>query len=482
MTDERDGAENIEGAADERSVDESIDTRRHRLRLLALASGILLVIALRSPQVLLLPSLEAEDGTFVFQHFYTHRGFAEIFRFKSGYVPLVANIVGYLAVRLPTRVIPYGFTLIPLAFTLVAYTWLFGRRFRGALGPDSTRALICFLFALAPLAQWHLLAHDDYSIWNTLLLLVLLSAIPLPTSRARKIAAWLATNLLVWSHPLAIVVAPFVAIRIARDGRDRTLQAVTLANLILHQSIGVESSGIFAGMALQEIVAKLLRAASDSALAIAATGYRASFGPTAYAWTVERSWLPVAVWSIALVALAVHAARSEPRIRPILAVVAYYVVTLTFASVLSRGPQVLEQLNAAPRYVYLQSLGFLVVLVLLVEWAGPRLVERFTNGWDRSRRVVFAVVIAWYVGLNCVMGYFFVWQGSRARPSEMVWGPYVQSHPDNGPIVRDFFATLARLESESPSRESISLSADKKNDWPITIGPSQGPRRRRSSQ
>ena len=70
--------------------------RSRALAWAGLLAAIFLVIFLRSPSVLLLPSLEAEDGTFVFAHFYVHRAASEILRFKSGYIPLFANAIAYL--------------------------------------------------------------------------------------------------------------------------------------------------------------------------------------------------------------------------------------------------------------------------------------------------------------------------------------------------------------------------------------------------
>jgi hypothetical protein len=59
--------------------------------------------------MVLAPSLLFDEGPKVFAHFYEHREAAQILRFKSGYLPLIGNLIGYVAVRLPTRVIPYGF-------------------------------------------------------------------------------------------------------------------------------------------------------------------------------------------------------------------------------------------------------------------------------------------------------------------------------------------------------------------------------------
>ena len=75
--------------------------------------AIFLIIFLRTPEAVLQPSLEAEDGTFVFPYYYANRGAVDLLRLQGGYIPLALNLIAYLSVRLPTRFIPFGFALAP---------------------------------------------------------------------------------------------------------------------------------------------------------------------------------------------------------------------------------------------------------------------------------------------------------------------------------------------------------------------------------
>lgn len=132
-------------------------------------------------------------------------------------------MIGFLSVRLPTRAIPYGLTWVPLLITLTAYGLFFSRRYRCVLESDLARAVVCLLFCLAPLAQFHLLSHTDYSIWNMLLLLILMSALPLPQGRTWGMIYWLLLNLLAWSHPLTILILQFQMALFVRDKSRRAL-------------------------------------------------------------------------------------------------------------------------------------------------------------------------------------------------------------------------------------------------------------------
>jgi hypothetical protein len=124
--------------------------------------------------MVLAPSLPFEDGAKVFAYFYEQRNTIEILRFKSGYIPLVGNLIGYIAVRLPTRAIPYAFVDSAVAITSVTYVLFFLRAFRKWVPSDVDRALICILFALAPISDFLLVTMTDYSTWNLLATLICL--------------------------------------------------------------------------------------------------------------------------------------------------------------------------------------------------------------------------------------------------------------------------------------------------------------------
>ena len=97
------------------------------IALFAAAAGI---IFLRAPEMVLVPALLFDEGAKVFSYFYENRGAAEILRFKSGYVPLIGNLIGYLAVRFPTRAIPYAFVGSAVLIASLTYCLLFLSAFR----------------------------------------------------------------------------------------------------------------------------------------------------------------------------------------------------------------------------------------------------------------------------------------------------------------------------------------------------------------
>ena len=142
---------------------------------IALFLSVLGIVFLRAPEMVLAPSLLWDEGCKVFANFYEHREAAQILRFKSGYLPLIGNLIGYAAVRLPTRIIPYAFVGSAVLITSVTYCLFFARAFRRWFPSDLDRALMCLVFALAPISSCQLVTTSDYSIWNLLAALILLT-------------------------------------------------------------------------------------------------------------------------------------------------------------------------------------------------------------------------------------------------------------------------------------------------------------------
>lgn len=433
--------------------------------------AILLIIILRTPEAVLQPSLEAEDGTFVFPYYYANRGAVDLLRFHSGYIPLSLNLIAYLSVRLPTRLIPFGFALLPLLLGIVTHSWLFGKRFRPWLGSDATRALVCVLFVLAPVAQYHIYANATYSLWNALFLLLLFVVTPPSQVAWRNVAVWAAANVLVWTNPLTILVVPLVIIRLVRERRARLMHALTLANLVLYSVVGVEKGGVFSGLTWVESLGKVVKAIGWTFAIVAGTAFRTVFGAPAFGWAEAGFWPPIAVWAVVVAVAAIIAAKQSIRLRLIFCLLGYVIFAFTFFSVLGRGPSTLVPLNGAPRYIYVPTLAFIVLYLLLL--------DHFIVA-ERARRrvVVYSAVLALYLALNVQLGHHFVATGQAARPPGRAHSMYVQSDAGNGRIVREFFAELERLERQKGSREGIYLKANKPGDWPIIADTRNAPPKR----
>ena len=99
------------------------------------------------------PDLRAEDGKMVYAFFFQSRDLREVLRFKAGYMPLVPNLLGYVAARLPPSAVPYFLALVPASFAAAVFAVFNAASFRRYVPSDRLRLCCCVGLALAPLAN-----------------------------------------------------------------------------------------------------------------------------------------------------------------------------------------------------------------------------------------------------------------------------------------------------------------------------------------
>ena len=438
------------------------------------------IIFLRAPEMVLAPALLFDEGAKVFSYFYEHRGVAELLRFKSGYVPLIGNLIGYISVRFPTRAIPYAFVASAVLIATFAYSLFFSRAFRRWVPSDLERALICILFALAPISDCLLVTMSDYSTWNLLAALILLTLCPPPTQRGWRYLHAFVCNLLVWSHPLTILIAPVVLWYSFKDKRHRTFYYVLLFNLAVHQVFGV--AGIVTMQGLWEhggklhigLLSQFLHSCLWTIQIIIATAFRTAFGAPLFEWAIRARPSLLLIWIVCLAAGCYFVVRRIPRLRALLAFMSYLIVSLTFLSCFLRYEDIHDDPIAfiiySPRYIYLQSLCFLLLFGAVLVSAWELGFSFWRTRWDqpivlnlgRLTFIPLAALLCHYYVLNTQFGHYFVKNTQRASP-------YYDPDARNGVIVHEFFARLAEIEQQLGSRQGIQLTADKINDWPISI-------------
>lgn len=421
--------------------------------LLSLLAAILFI---RVHELLLLPTLAVDDGANVFSYFYQHRGFREILSFKSGYIPLLPNILAYAVLRLPTQAVPYAMAWIPFCLSILTCALFFAARYRAVLPSDKARAALCLLFALAPVSQHPIIASTDFSIWNAFILLILLSVRPLPAGKRRKALTFAAIGLLAWSHPLTLVTAPLLMFWFMKDRPNRLLYAVMLANLSLHQIFGVQNLG------------RVMRFLDESgggsgligslALALQSLGHiaaRTLLGPLLYRWALASApWLtPLAVSAILLASLLMARKYRALRLPFLFLLLAAFSVTLL--NILARGTYVGGACPTPHRYIYIQSLAVLAWLVLMAA-SGLRPAPPDGPRWKAALSPVLLLS-------------FLIWNSAwlavdlrdgRTR------SPTVRA---NGLAVRDFFRQLQLEEVNRGGTEGIFLLARKTGDFPFMV-------------
>lgn len=442
------------------------DSKRSLLMWCCLMVAIAGILYFRDPGVVLQPSMEVEDGTMIFQHFYLNRQVCELLRFKAGYVPLIPNILGYLSVRVPTTWAAHWLAVIPFLVSVCFCSLPFCRTYARLFPRRGAAAFTCLLLAFAPISDRLLVANTDYMIWNLLGLLLALSVVDPGHGLLSSTLCLVGLPLLACSHPLGILAGPVLVFRWYLEGRLRSYWVVSLGVLILYQLLGVQHGQVRQADSFAERLQQIREVALLSFQFSGQLGVRALLGRV---WTKslspgileQLSWGMVLVFSGLLAWVLVK--RSRLWKEALLGL--YFVYGLTFLCVYARGVESMTDFDGAPRYICVQSLVFLVVCAS----AGSFLLASRRSGSDArisGRRIWLSaaaaiLILVWNWHLNAKLGCFGGQIGKQT--------PYLVRHPENGAIIARFLQELAQLESSPASAAGFRIEAVKRDDWTITI-------------
>ncbi len=196
---------------------------------------IVALLALRNHDAIRLPILGHEDGRDIFAFYLQHDHPGAILRSYSGYVSLLPNALGWVALRLPLPAAPHAITWAALLMAALGFFGL-SRPGHAWLVPDTgARRAVALALVLLPLGKGYLLTNLMYSQWSLLfLLLVLLTRWPLPSSMGALWTSVAAIALCAASHPLSILALPLVGLQLLLDERPmQRLAMLTAAALML---------------------------------------------------------------------------------------------------------------------------------------------------------------------------------------------------------------------------------------------------------
>ena len=383
-------------------------------------AAVLAVCFLRDPNAWLAPPLLFEDGRDVFGFFYERRDLAALLRPHAGYLVLLPNCFGWLALAAPTAAAPQLLALFPLLLASAAFAWLARREFRFLEADDHARALFALLLALFPIANDRFLGNAMYAVWSALLLLGFASLAPPPVRAAQALARGLGLGVLIASHALSAVLIPVYAalalaakhlVGAADASGDRADPSALAARVRLARAF-------YAGLALLGIAYQLF-AVDRGALAWVAprelaqrtfallfdrVAFAACFGDAAALW-LRGAAGPGAVQGAGAALCAVPAlaawrlrARLGPQQRAALAVLAWLSLALTASCVLGRGAsEELIRSGRADRFFWVQRACFLALFC----WGARGLAAERWPRVSRAALALGAVLLALHLaGLN----------------------------------------------------------------------------------
>ncbi len=395
------------------------------------------------------PDLRAEDGKMVYSFFYEHRYWQALLRFKAGYTPLVPNALGYIAARLPPPAAPYFLAMLPATFAVAVFVVFNAAAFRRCVPSDRIRLCCCLGLALAPLGTFFLVCNTDYSIWNLLVLLLWLVAVPLPARKSLAVLLSLLLLILLWSHPISIVALPATLCWLYFEKRhfSRALQALIACAQILHVFYGTRPQG--ASFLLDHhSVWERTWASLVKFYGLFMHALSSALFPH-----FDTSWPAISEVCVGALLLALIVCVALPKqplaSRAFFAWLLYCMVVPLLLIVFVRQSGITN-----PRYLYATRVFGIVALCVLSGQGLAFALDRL----PRFRRVL------WMVPQLAVLGYCL----SLNRPGANA--AYSQADPRNGQIIHDCLARLDRLQREHGSFCKLFVQCRKRQgDWPFTI-------------
>ncbi len=219
-----------------------------RLKSIAVAIGIFAILALRSRNALVLPTMAVEDGRDMLAFFFNDHSILGIFRLYGGYVSFIPHLLAWLCVGvLPLPAVPYAFTLASLIIASLGFYALSRPGHSWLIADSNHRSLLALTLAVLPLGKCFLITNLTYSQWSLLVLfLVLVTRRPLPSSRTGLSLWTLAAAACAVSNPLSILILPIVlmSLRACEHTRQRLSLGILVTVLVLYQAFWVNHSAV----------------------------------------------------------------------------------------------------------------------------------------------------------------------------------------------------------------------------------------------
>lgn len=411
---------------------------------LLLAAAAAAILIARAPGALMLPSLPADDGYFVFSHFFNNRHPLIMLRHKGGYVPLLPNILAFAAVRAPAAWIPHAFVLSAIAVNCAASIAIFHRSFRTLLQSDLQRAILALAIAAAPFRTYTLAYVLDYSICNALWLTLLFSLAAAPESGRRQAALILPYAILLVSHPLGVAAMPVFALGLLRQPGARLWYAGLISSMLLYLWGAEVGGGARRGIESAQLETKhFIRQYLDLIYSSA----QRSLGFELRMSSGSKEEI-LALFGVAALFFAWLAWRKSSLYFKLLPC-AYYTFAVSAGILISRYRSFEYKGGFHPRYTYVQSHFFLLALAI----AAVSLCSAAMRGraGDKQTGGLAAAALAALFLWNCSVLF-----SPNHHPSFR--------HERNGLITRAFFARLEEKLGEQPPGEGATLIAVKEEE------------------
>jgi len=376
----------------------------HTLKVLVLFTVVGGILFARYHTAYLYPVLHCEDGWWLVGNYIFSPQPEPFWRYYNGYISLLPNVVAYLASLFLTGYMPYVLVGYAFVISVACYSILYLRRFRPLIPDDKLRAAICILVAFAPLGNHALLAGTAYSLWPSFgLMLLLIWASPVLNSHYQlswhEKGLFVLLVLFIFTHPLSVLALPICvyhfmfnqqpSIRIFHGGLIIAILSYVFVvfHLVPEVHRGVPMALQLSGQKLQllgeifleRIVFEALFGSGIRLLLLEAEQHSIIYFTGIGVATLLLVWTGRILKHLSL------------RAYLNIALVIGFLIIYTLLLILMRGLDA-NFVNSilAQRYVYLQQMLFLAVLISAFYYATTQM--KFRLRWQLSGLLIFLLI------------------------------------------------------------------------------------------
>jgi hypothetical protein len=182
------------------------------IRYVLLAILLAIVLFCRRPDSLLIPQFWGEDGVIFFREQILLGFWGALAKQYNGFPYFACRFSALLGAVVPPATVPLAYSVIAMTVTALAIATFSLPGFRHLVRSDATRAIACIAMVCIPTGSDVLVTMLNIGWWLAALL-IFLSVMRTPRSRIATFVWCLGTPAVVFSAPLAPIVAPLWALR-----------------------------------------------------------------------------------------------------------------------------------------------------------------------------------------------------------------------------------------------------------------------------
>lgn len=362
----------------------------------------LIVIVLRDPQSAISPPVRLEDARDMLSFYWRNDDPSAIFRFYAGYVSVFPNFIGYISGNISGILSIYLLHWAPLVLASLSFSIICRKDVNIMEMTDQQKTITAIALSLVPMSNYALLTTATYFLWSMIIASTLLIVGWRPKPGPSAILLFLFVALTSMSHPLFILLTPFIAIRvIVSDNhfeRYGFLCIILISFAYLFTLVDLSGSGKGADQGIIGLLVEAMRSFASRAVAepLMSSQMRAEF---VYRGLIDGT---VAFGLLVMLGIGVFIARRRHLMsqRQIWQLAALALLAALFTSASTATGRTNIEESWGQRYFYPSA--FFVMLILI--WCA---FQALSSAPRSVRSAALALVAGWLVSINYLDAHYY---------------------------------------------------------------------------